>query len=165
MHLQAGPRGRFPGTGAGEASRVNLGLGRGPHQAAHLCRPSDLAKEPDPRGLDRSRKQTGELSLSPDVGGPTAGDAEPSWVPESRGWKCKAGSSLPCLAFPSFSFQSPVEPRLPMSRLWPDSPTLPLLCSRWHLPSIRADSTAFPEELGSVQAIFRCKGAAGAEGI
>lgn len=114
---------------------------------------------------DRSRKQTGELSLSPDVGGPTAGDAEPTWVPESRGWKCKAGSSLPCLAFPSFSSQSPVEPRLPMSRLWPDSPTLPLLCSRWHLPSIRADSTAFPEELGSVQAIFRCKGAAGAEGM
>ena len=42
------------GPGVGEASRANLGLGRGPHQAAHLCRPSDLAKEPGRGGLDPS---------------------------------------------------------------------------------------------------------------
>lgn len=71
-----------------------------------------------------------------------------------REWKCKAGSSLPGLAFPSPS-QSPLEllclcPSPYSWLLWPDSPTLCLLCTRWHLPFMRADSTAFPEELNSV---------------
>lgn len=52
-----------------------------------------------------------------------------------RGWKCKAGSFLPCLAFSSFTSQSPLEPlclcpSLHSQLLWPDSPALPLLCAR-----------------------------------
>lgn len=78
-----------------------------------------------------------------------------------REWKCKADSSLPCLAFRSSS-QSPLEPLClypsPYSQLlWPISPTLPLLCARWHLPSMRTESTAFPEDLGGVQAISGVK--------
>lgn len=70
-----------------------------------------------------------------------------------RAWSGVGGSSLLCPASPPLP-RAPLSP-LPMSIPVPPVASLPPSPARWHLPSVRADSTAFSEELGGVQVIFR----------